>query len=423
MTWLPLAEHDPVPGDPYLVGDLGMYFTDEAAKLRAIVAQLDGLDAGMWEGQAAEAFAERRTDLVPHLKALATRWEKAAAALKVWSLTQGDARTQANAALERARHAAERRTKIEVSLVAAGEEAAAAIPASFVATATGRPAPDWDPTLVPWLQGQLSECDGEIDVARMLLRQAKELYEEGAVACETALNDASDDTIENKGGVLAGARRVLHSTVKRFPQIKAIAKGLGLAAAVLGLAAAICTGVGALPTLAFIAGGLSATANTALWASGDGPWTAVAWDAFGLLTFGVGRAYASAARGTVAARTLEETHRLQRLTSLKGVVAEGVRSAEPLTGIAAKQRLLAQYRNWSGFGSELAEGVLPEARNVLKAAAFWKQIEIPPADVLAISRSAARYATTSRVAEGLGLAGDFRGLVESEVEMLDDQAG
>lgn len=331
MAWLPLADHDPVPGDPFGVGDLGAYFTDEAAKLRAIVAELDRLDAGVWEGEAAEAFTRRRTRLVPHLEALATRWERGGKALKAWAPALDDARTQARKALALAQDADERRIDAQAGLESAREQVAADTRAALLAASTGLAAPAPDASVIPWLERQVAEQEAELAVARTLLGQAQELYETESRRCEAALHAAADDTIENRGGFLAGARRTIHHAVKRFPQIKTFAKYLGLAAGALALAASLFTGVGGLALAAFIVGGLATTLDTALFVSGDGPWTAVAADAFGLLTFGASRAFASAARGTAAGRAIERSDELRRMTSLKGVVAEGASSVKPLT--------------------------------------------------------------------------------------------
>lgn len=275
---------------------------------------------------------------------------------------------------------------------------------------------------MPWWQRQVAEHEDTLGAAGRLLDQARELYETGATRCEAALHTAADDSLGNHGGLFADVRRTIHHTVKRFPQIKTFAKYIGLAAGALAMTAAMFTGVGELAVAAYAVGGLATTLDTALAVSGDGRWTTAGWDAVGLLTFGAGRAFASAARGTSAVRALRETEALERGGSLKGLAAEGVRSARPLTGIAAKSRLLNLYDEWSEFTPEAARGLLPEARNWLKAATVWKEIEIPPKDLLRLSEDATRYAGISRTLEGASKANDIRGMIASENEVLEEQA-
>lgn len=430
MTWLPLRDDDPVPGDPFGTGDLGAYFHDEAAKLRAIVTELRSLDAGIWEGDAAEAFSRRRTRLIPHLEALATRWEGGGTALKTWAPVMDDAKTTARRALRDAQDADERRMSAQTELDEARARAGinpypfggVADPfAAFRPPATEELPPGVDLSRIQWLERQVAEREAEIAQARVLLGQAEELYGAGSRRCEAALHAAADDTIQDRGGVLASTRRALHHVVRRYPQIKTVAKGLGLAAGALALTASLFTGVGALATGAFIVGGLATALDIGLLASGDGKWTTVAWDLFGLATFGLSRAYASAARGTASAETAEAARRLAT-RSLKGVFAEGVRSAEPIAGAAAQSRLLKLYSTWKGFGPEAARGIWPEGRNWLKAVTFWKQIEIPPPDVLRLSRDAVRYGSASRAIDGIGHATGIRGIVAAEQEYFDKQA-
>jgi len=414
VTWLPLADHDPVPGDHYGTGDLGTYFSYEATQLRNIATELRRLDAGMWEGEAADSFRERRKDLTPRLEALAKRWDATSQALKLWADDMDCAQTLARRARLDAEAAEERRSDAQAKLDSARGEFRPDL-LNLAVAPIGPPPPD---DLIPWLEREVTEREADLARARTVLGQATELYEDGARRCERALHAAADDTLENRGGIVAGASRTLHHVVRRYPQIKTMAKGLGLAAGALAIGASMFTGVGELATLAFVVGGLATTLDTALLVSGDGRWTTVAWDAFGLLTFGLGRAFASAARGTAAAKTGEGTRRLAT-QSLRGVVAEGVASAEPITGAAARSRLLKLYEGWKGFASEAATGMWPDSRNWVRAVTFWKQIEVPPADVLRLSRDVVRYGTTGRVIEGVGRANEIRGIVAEEQEALD----
>jgi hypothetical protein len=418
MVWLPLAEADPVPGDHFAVGELGASFNADAARIRAIITELQHLDAGLWEGEAAEAFTNRREHLIPHLDALATRWEGAGRALSAWAPALMDARDLATRALRDAQAAEEGRVRAQAGLeqAQAEEEAAQQVAPTAPGAALATRPPDF--TAVPWWQHRVAEQEDALAAARTLLGQARELYETGAARCEAALHAAADDSLENHGGFLAGARRTIHGAVRRFPQIKTIAKYVGLAAGGLAVAAAMCTGVGALATAAFVAGGLATTLDTALAVSGDGKVSTAVWDGFGLLTFGLGRAFASAARGTAGAAALKSEAELAT-GSLKGIVAESLKGGRPLTGAAARSRLLKLYREWKAFAPEAAEGAFPEGRNWLRAATFWQQIEVPPKDLLLLSHDAEHYAHISRVLEGATRANDMRGTITSEYEILE----
>jgi hypothetical protein len=419
VTWVPLADADPVPGDHCAVAELGASFGQDALWIRAVVSQLAGLDVGLWEGEAADAFAHRRGGLVPHLEALAARWDGAGRALAAWAPTLEAARDMAGRARLRAQAADERRAWAQAGLEQAQAKAAAAERAALTAFPTGMPASVADLDAVPWWQRQVDEHEASLASARALLHEARDLYRKGAAQCEAALHAAADDRLENHGGLLADARRTIHHTVQRFPQIKTIAKELGLAAGLLAITASMFTGVGELAVVAFAVGGLATTVDTALAVSGDAKWSTAAWDGFGLLTFGAGRAFASAARGTAAVSAVERSERLASVNSLEGIVAEGVGSSRPLTGAAAQSRLLRLYNEWTGFVPEAAQGLLPEGRNWLKALTFWEEIEIPPPDVLRIGGQASRYAGVSRIFEGATTANDIRGTIASEKEILE----
>ncbi|HVW31797.1 MAG TPA: hypothetical protein VHL53_04595, partial [Acidimicrobiia bacterium] len=72
--WTPLAEGDPLPGDPNGVADLVGRLRGEVGRIRAAATRLRAVNAGdFWTGDSANEFASRVGRAAPDLELAATR--------------------------------------------------------------------------------------------------------------------------------------------------------------------------------------------------------------------------------------------------------------------------------------------------------------------------------------------------------------
>ncbi len=106
MGWEPLAESDPVPGDPDAVRASARRLErlgDELGDQAGVVKRID--PGPLWLGLAAERFAEHRDQVPPALESAAARCYRSASALVAYAGELDHAQDDAAAALRRARHA------------------------------------------------------------------------------------------------------------------------------------------------------------------------------------------------------------------------------------------------------------------------------------------------------------------------------
>jgi hypothetical protein len=102
----PLADVDPIPGDPDGAAQLSRRFRTLAEGVRSQIARLGAVDgSSVWQGSAARSFRARHRELVPLLEQLAARYTGAADALDAYVPIFGDTQARARAAVHRARDA------------------------------------------------------------------------------------------------------------------------------------------------------------------------------------------------------------------------------------------------------------------------------------------------------------------------------
>ena len=80
--WSPLAQTDPVPGDPQEVAALGRRFEATAAEIAAAVRRLRAMCSDeFWDSAAGAAFRQRGAETAGKLNAAYARYGSAATAL------------------------------------------------------------------------------------------------------------------------------------------------------------------------------------------------------------------------------------------------------------------------------------------------------------------------------------------------------
>lgn len=144
---------------------------------------------------------------------------------------------------------------------------------------------------------------------------AKDNVDERAQTAEDRLNEAIDSD-----GLSDGVLDEIGSAVDSFvdwaaPVLKILKDVLTVLAAVVGVLSIF------FPVLAPLALGLAAATfalSLTLAATGNGTWADVAWDAVGLLSFGVGAAAGATVKGARALLQMNRTTRLTRLATSRG---------------------------------------------------------------------------------------------------------
>lgn len=258
--WRPLADADPVPGDPGLVRRLATQevraaalAAEQASAVRRVVAALAGGGADAWSGPAAEAFLARVGSLPRDLDRVAARQHRVALALLAYAPELESAQRQAGRALDTAHHA----------------QARAGV---AVGSTVGLP-----PT---WLPSALTPAERELAAAiadgRRRLAAAVEHRDRAVARCARALDAAGDDQLRDPHGW----RHVLQT----------ISAAAGTVSTWLGVAAVLLCpvpGVGQLlGAVALTAAALTLLSDLALAAYGDKGWSAIGVDLTGVLPAG-----------------------------------------------------------------------------------------------------------------------------------------
>jgi hypothetical protein len=275
VDWSPLADHDPIPGDPSAVAAMAQHLATVAARIRAQVETLERLDAGdIWDSEAAQVFTAAQREVPGDLEALATRYERVSDVLDEFQAELAGAQHELDAALARARVA-----QADLEAADAGiarmeewEEQACVEAEAGHADPAGLPV---EPE--PWWgedhRAARADAEARLDSARADAAAAVERRDQAAGRATWAVDLVIGDALENDSGLISF--------------VKGASDVLGYAGAVVGLASI------AVPVLAPVSYGLgvaSLAVDAGLAASGEGDWGDVAEDAAGVATGGMGRA-------------------------------------------------------------------------------------------------------------------------------------
>ena len=350
--WEPLAESDPVPGDPAAVAGLVHRLDATAEVMRDQTERMRGIDAkSFWEGEAAEQFARHQEELPPLLDRLVERYARVSAALAAYHPSLDEAQAMARQALARARVAEADITTAERGLEAMEQHAQDARLRADQQTATsppGSPPVEPEPWAGPNWDAALVEAKADMDAARRLLDDAKELRDEAAQRATGEIDAAIDDDLKNEVGFFVALRRGAGAIVEALP-VEEFAQVMGVVAGVLAIAALAFP---VLAPIALVAGGLSLLATATLATAGEASWGAVGLEVIGLI--GVGRVFTAmsrAARGTAAARAAATVPK-----GLTGKVT--ATTGTKVSGAAARSTLTKQYGRVAGhYGTEASPGL------------------------------------------------------------------
>lgn len=141
--WSPIAEENPIQGDPWRLGELASHLSDRAQTIRDVITGLGRLDAG--EGQmrstAVDALVEQRGELIPRLGMLEARYDTAAGALRSYCPVLEQAQEMA-ATAQRDSWAAEREIEIAQRELEAAAAAPVPVPGAPLVPPSAGPTPE-----------------------------------------------------------------------------------------------------------------------------------------------------------------------------------------------------------------------------------------------------------------------------------------
>ena len=350
--WLPLADTDPVPGDPYEVVRLSKSLRSIADGLEHQAETLRRLAGDpSWEGEAGPKFRATATDTANRLAKVYPRYEAAANALLGYESELAAAQATSLRALQEAKSADQARVAHERRL-------------DDLDRAGQGDSPEHEA-----VSSRLDDAGTQLAAARRLLESAVHRRHDAARAAASHMSKVMDHD-----GLQDGFLDKAGDWVRRNAEkIKGLADWCSRLATVLGTVALLVSWIpvvgqalaAVLGTVALILSAVALLCHVSMMAAGaeGASWTDIGLDVIGLATFGVGRAAIAGVRaGSAALRGSAKMTATARqfaddVASRGGTVTEAAMTAlrrGDLTGAAAAtgmKRSLVKGRVANAFGS------------------------------------------------------------------------
>ncbi|GLY04413.1 DUF6531 domain-containing protein [Actinoplanes sp. NBRC 101535] len=202
---------DPTPGDPERLRQLASRFHDFAENAHRAKMAVDSLQGDgallTWVGQSGDAFRSQFGDFPGQVDKLYRSHLMVGDALDAYAPTLENAQAQADRALADGRAAAEKLKSLQGSLgIAEADFSGASQAAERARAETQKPDPDQVKQAVRdaeaaeqkrnQAQAAVAGAQGELDLAKQLAMQAKELRDGAARTCAREIDDASDAGIQ-----------------------------------------------------------------------------------------------------------------------------------------------------------------------------------------------------------------------------------
>ncbi|MFJ3235153.1 hypothetical protein [Streptomyces sp. NPDC086787] len=332
--WHPIADSDPIPGDPDQVAALGRQLRKTAEVLERQIRSLKAVSAvESWDSKAGEEFRAKAKGSVGKLEAALKRYDTAADALGTTvSETGGGYHDKLHAKstnyasdLSRAQEIAD--SALKDAQDADGRKGAAE---RSLGVLSGK-----DKSDKAKLEGQRDAAGDEIAAAREKIRRAKDIRDSAAKrACEAIDAVISHDSLRD------GFWDKFDDWVEDIGEwTGSIATWLGIASLVVGWIPVIGQALaGVLGSLAMILTLVSALMTVIQFARGDAGWRDLAFAAIGFAMMGVGKGFSKIAgrfgKGALgnlgragAARTVRQVSRagknLNRLSGKRFTLGRG----------------------------------------------------------------------------------------------------
>jgi hypothetical protein len=357
VDWHPLAEKDPIPGDPEDIRDEVRRMKDLASTLRDQAAILrKAADGDALQGKYADKIREKSGDLEKRFRETAARYERVVGDLGNWANDLEGFQKRADDVLRAAKQADE-------------EHAAEAKKKEAEAQTDGKDA----------AKPQDSSPESHLTPYHKQLNQV--ISDRDSRAQHYAKNIGADISDIIKDSKWEDFKDWVHENAET---IKTVVEILSWAATIIGVIALLFTPVGWVATLVTVAT-LSLTAlvgvgHTMLALSGDGNWTDVAMDVFALATLGFG---SIAMKGVkTAATTLKAASRagrFQRYANLrklldKNIMRYGTDSARGAKAVRAKDALRQIGAKETRPGTTRLDRLLSGEEEVASASKFAKSM-------------------------------------------------
>lgn len=424
--WTPLAEDDPLPGDPDGLAGLVVLLRSEANGIRDALTRLGAVNTEeFWEGEAATIFADSRGRVGQDLEMVVGRIQATADALNAFVPAMGDCQSRARVAVNRAREAdaslakgrlgADEATRQAVADQAAADAWAKENPGATLPPPPAYWGPNWD--------ALIEEAEQARREAARAFASAVQDYEAAADRCAHALHPAIADhlrnpqshglfsravhavgavastgihAVEDAGevaahGIVAAGERIYEANDAlrdwSLDHLDLVSEGLAIAAMGTGF-------VPGLQGVSFALTGAKMAVDTGLALAGRGDWKTVGADAFGFVTFGAARAVTGMSRlaaGAEAARKVTtETIALQKAVS---EAAEGEQIAAKTVRIAELSQKVRRAKDVAAeFAQDAGQSRFRDAVGMMGNL----HAELPGEEALSLSRTAARYAFAAK---------------------------
>ncbi|WP_434594711.1 putative T7SS-secreted protein [Streptomyces sp. A5-4] len=283
--WHPLAESDPVPGDPEEIRAEVRHMKSVASSLREQAKMLRGIgDDNELKGKYAKSLRDESGTLEKHLREVAGRYEGVHGHLTNWANDLEDCQTEADKVLANAKKKQE-------------EEEAKKPPKTL-----GKPA----------AQTSGDEHDPLTDYV-VQLNRIKSRRDSRAKHHAGKIRDQLDDVIEDS--TWDNIKGWVHDNAD---WIKVVIDVLGWIATAVGIIAMFIPGLN-IAVFLLVAGLIVVGTRAMLVASGDASWMDVAMDSVGLLTMGAGRLGVAMLKGANA--STKAAAALSRVAKLKGGIS------------------------------------------------------------------------------------------------------
>jgi hypothetical protein len=346
--WHPLADRDPLPGDPHRVGGAARRFRNTAQQLRDQAARLRQLaQDGSIKSEAWHSFSSKAPHVAGQLEKAQMRYAEAGAALDDYSTVLMGAQAEGDAALAEGKDAEQRRLQATAALASATAsyqsasasyhaasasyqaqqtvKPAAAKPGAASAPAARAPVPP-DDGEVRRAQAAVQQANDDLAAARRRLAHAVEDRDTAVDRAHKSMTYTVDhDPLHNSGwhaftsavshGWHAATSAVSHGWDSFKATIKDnahwIAKVADIAGWVATVTGTLALAVGWIPiggqaaaailgTIALAATAVSLTGHALLAMTGNGNWADVFIDVVAVATLGAGRAFGIAAKSSFA---------------------------------------------------------------------------------------------------------------------------
>ena len=287
VEWSPLADSDPVPGDPAGISSEAAHLAGIAQLIQGQIAQLRQIATGQSaeRGRHVEKLQSAAAKTAGQLVKVAGRYQDTASALTAWVPALESAQSQSLRALAQAQEAVRRQQANQPLQRPSGTKLTPQEQQSDQARASA-----------------LNQATGDLGAAQRLLQTAVSDRDQKAAETRARISHAIDD------GVVDGFWDHVSAFIHEYAGLLTdIATALEWAATILAIAALFVSGIGFLLLAGLILAAGILRAILAL--NGDGSWSDVVLDGVALLTLGLGTG-AGALLGKFAAGTADTAERM-----------------------------------------------------------------------------------------------------------------